>query len=52
MEQLALCGHRRFAVMLRVGFGCFRGMVSGVMQVPLRHLRVMRSGVVIPGVVV
>jgi hypothetical protein len=38
--------------MLRVGFSCFRGVVRGVMQVPLRHLGVMRGRVVIPGVVV
>jgi hypothetical protein len=38
--------------MLRVGFGCFRGVVIGVMQVPLRDLRVMRRRVVIASVVV
>lgn len=38
--------------MLRMSFGCFRGMVRGVMEVPLRHLRVMRGSVVIPGIVV
>jgi hypothetical protein len=38
--------------MLRMGFGCFCGMVRGVMQMPLGHLRVMRGGVVIASIVV